>query len=226
MAFATRASWYVPIWLMTPPVSMTPSAPTITRSTVSIMCPMAASSTICTGMPSAARPPAIFTPDPCGRPSDTTTLKFFPVLAARSSSSCTPRLYPWVNTTVPSLMNPWPRSAILALLFSPISMNFSPRLNSISLQASNSGKSRKHRVTYLRKRSHPDLTGSTERPCRRSGCFSAASLRASAAADSSTSRPIMVAAWLLLMTPRRALIAAIGIATSGLRYPANSETTS
>jgi hypothetical protein len=47
------AIWYDPIWLINPPFSTTPSAPTRTMSTLSITYPTAASKIMVVGIPAA-----------------------------------------------------------------------------------------------------------------------------------------------------------------------------
>mmetsp|Transcript_19241 Transcript_19241/g.31595 ORF Transcript_19241/g.31595 Transcript_19241/m.31595 type:complete len:247 (-) Transcript_19241:52-792(-) len=152
----------VPILFVTPPFSIMPSAPTITKSTFSITTPTAASITSLTGIPISDSWRTISYPAPSGLPSVTITSKCLPSSEAALSIDTTLREVPWTKTVFPEPTNFLPNEATRSRLLARRLESSSPRLTRTSLMPSKSAEvsiSLETLVTVRRKKSQAEHTG-------------------------------------------------------------------
>mmetsp|Transcript_27880 Transcript_27880/g.62222 ORF Transcript_27880/g.62222 Transcript_27880/m.62222 type:complete len:261 (-) Transcript_27880:14-796(-) len=204
---------------MTPPDSQTASAPTMARSTSSMIEATAESGTMVTGIParrSIAQCCSTPTRSSAAPPehSVTTTEKFRPCSAAATRRAKTTLEVPCVRTLAPSRMKGAPSDAIRFRDSLEARTKLDPRLSRVDLQSSKfPGKSTKVRSTWRTKSSQAESRGSTlPRPklCRIPGSVSTCTLRAPWAPTISSCRPIIVAAVEPSMVLRSALMATTG----------------
>uniref|UniRef100_A0A0E9XMW2 Uncharacterized protein n=1 Tax=Anguilla anguilla TaxID=7936 RepID=A0A0E9XMW2_ANGAN len=190
---------------MTPPLSTTPSAPTITRSTFSMMYPTAASKTTVTGTLRFLNASAIFFPAESGWDSVTYTVKRFFSAAAFSSTLSTTLEDECVRIFAPSFMKVWHSLATLFLEREIFFRKSSPLSTITFLHRDRSSCSRDVRLMKRRKSSPPEDTATEEStPVSRSMACVRFSLR-----------PWMVSPLSLFKNSSRVRMAATAEATSG-----------